>query len=294
MPDQQMRPYSIRVFVPDGDPDGLRLVERTNWTGIGVVFKRTGYKQAASRPEFDRTGIYVLVGTSEESALPMIYIGEGDPVKNRLNQHYSKKDFWDWAVFFVTKDSSLNKAHVKYLESRLLELAKAAKQSKLDNAGSSLPPTLSEVETADVDSFLLDMLSIFPLLGLSVFEKTSSSTKPRRSKMLHITAKGIKATGYEDAKGFVVTVDSEMFSGETKSIHRYISSLRNDLIEQGVVQPIGDHFIFVEDYVFSSPSTAAAIVQGRNANGREDWKTDKGVTLKELQKAAAKSEDDNV
>jgi len=129
MSDQQ-RPYSIRVFVPDGYPDGLRLVERSNWTGVGVVFKRTGYKQAASRPEFDRTGIYVLVGSSEDSTLPMIYIGEGDPVKNRLNQHYSKKDFWDWAVFFVTKDSSLNKAHVKYLESRLLELAKAAKQNE--------------------------------------------------------------------------------------------------------------------------------------------------------------------
>ena len=99
---ENQRPYSIRVFVPDGDPDGLRLVERSNWTGVGVVFKRTGYKQAASRPEFDRTGIYVLVGSSEDSTLPMIYIGEGDPVKNRLNQHYSKQDFWDWAVFFVT------------------------------------------------------------------------------------------------------------------------------------------------------------------------------------------------
>ena len=280
---ENQRPYSIRVFVPDGDPDGLRLVERSNWTGVGVVFKRTGYKQAASRPEFDRTGIYVLVGSSEDSTLPMIYIGEGDPVKNRLNQHYSKKDFWDWAVFFVTKDSSLNKAHVKHLESRLLELAKAAKQSKLDNTGSSLPPTLSEVETADVESFLYDMLSIFPLLGLSVFEKTSSNTKPRRSKTLHIKAKGISATGYEDAKGFVVLAGSEMVTEETNSIHGYMSSLRNDLKEQGVVQPNGDHFIFVEDYVFSSPSTAAAIVQGRNANGREDWKTDKGISLKQLQ-----------
>ena len=289
MPDSQQRPYSIRVFVPDGDPDGLRLVERSNWTGFGVVFKRTGYKQAASRPEFDRTGIYVLVGTSEDSALPMIYIGEGDPVKNRLNQHYSKKDFWDWAVFFVTKDNSLNKAHVKHLESRLLQLATAAKQSKLDNTGTSLPPTLSEFETADVESFLSDMLSIFPLLGLSVFEKTESSSKPRRSEMLYIKAKGIKASGYEDAKGFVVLAGSEMFPGETNSFHRYMSSLRKDLFEQGVVQRQDDHVTFAEDYVFSSPSTAAAIVQGRNANGRTDWKTEKGITLKSIQEKIIES-----
>ncbi len=293
MSEHQQRPFSIRVFVPNGDPDGLRLVERSNWTGVGVVFKRTGYKQAASRPEFDRTGIYVLVGTSDDSALPMIYIGEGDPVKNRLNQHYSKKDFWDWAVFFVTKDSSLNKAHVKHLESRLLELAKVAKQCRLDNTGSSLPPTLSEVESADVESFLLDMLGIFPLLGLNVFEKALSGTKPQRGKILHIKAKGITASGYEDAKGFVVQAGSEMYSGETKTIHGFLSSLRKDLIDQGVVERQGDRFAFVQDYAFSSPSTAAGVIQGRAANGREDWKTDKGVTLKELQKAATNSEDDD-
>ncbi|QDV43410.1 hypothetical protein Enr13x_32660 [Stieleria neptunia] len=294
MIDPQMRPYSIRIFVPDGDPDGLRLVERSNWTGVGVVFKRTGYKQAAKRTEFDRTGIYVLVGMSEDSALPTIYIGEGDPVKTRLNQHYSKKDFWDWGVFFVTKDSSLNKAHVKHLESRLLELATSAKQCRLDNTGSSLPPTLSEVETADVESFLLDTLSIFPLLGLNVFEKTQSRSKPRRNKLLHIHAKGIAATGFEDAKGFVVMTGSGMVLDETNSIHGYLSSLRKDLLEQGVVERQASQFVFVEDYAFSSPSTAAGVIQGRTANGRGDWKTESGVTLKELQEAAAETGDEDV
>lgn len=292
MPEQQQRPYSIRVFVPDGDPDGLRLVERSNWTGVGVVFKRTGYKQAASRPEFDRTGIYVLVGTSENSAMPTIYIGEGDPVKGRLNQHYSKKDFWDWAMFFVTKDSSLNKAHVKYLESRLLELAKAAKQSKLDNAGSSLPPTLSEVETADVDSFLLDMLSIFPLLGLSVFEKTESQTK-QEQEILHISAKGISARGYEDAKGFVVLVGSEMISKATASLDKYTVATRNDLMEQNVVIKDGQHYVFSQNQVFSSPSKAGAVVTGRSTNGRAEWKTKDGISLKELQDAVIADGDDD-
>ncbi|HEX7379676.1 MAG TPA: GIY-YIG nuclease family protein [Pirellulales bacterium] len=171
MPDFHQRPFSIRIFVPDGDPDGLRLVEKSNWTGVGVVFNRTNYKEVVGRLEFDKTGVYVLFGSEQDSILPTIYVGEGDPVKDRLNQHYSKKDFWDSAVFFVSKDNSLNKAHVKYLESKLLELARFAKQSKIDNAHPSWPPTLSEAETADVESFLLDMMSIFPLLGQGVIQE---------------------------------------------------------------------------------------------------------------------------
>ena len=276
------RPFSIRIFVPDGDPDGLRLVEKSNWTGIGVVFNRTGYKQVVSRSEFDRTGIYVLVGFSEESVLPTLYIGEGDPVKNRLNNHYSNKEFWDWGVFFVTKDSSLNKAHVKHLESRLLQLAKAAKQCRLNNTQTSLAPTLSEAELADVESFLLDMLNIFPLLGLGVFEKTATA-KASKKDLLYIKAKGIEASGYEDPKGFVVTAGSGMFADETPSIHNGMSNLRAELLQQEVVIKGNDGFVFAENYVFSSPSTAAGVVQGRAANGREDWKTKEGKTLKQIQ-----------
>ena len=88
MPDFQQRPFFIRVLVPTGDPDGLRIVEKSNWPGVGVVFNRTNYKEVVGRSEFDKTGVYVLVGTSDDSILPTIYVGEGDPVKNRLNQHY--------------------------------------------------------------------------------------------------------------------------------------------------------------------------------------------------------------
>src|SRR5271156_3296224 len=202
MPDFHQRPFFIRVFVPKGDPDGLRIVEKSNWPGVGVVFNRTNYKEVVGRSEFDKTGVYVLVGSSDDSTLPTIYVGEGDPVKNRLSQHYGKKDFWDWAVFFVAKDDSLNKAHVQHLEAQLLKLARVAKQCKLDNGQEPLPPTLSEADTAFIESFLQDMLSIFPLLGLGVFEKTETTKKP--TELLTIDTKGITASGYEDAKGFVV------------------------------------------------------------------------------------------
>jgi hypothetical protein len=87
MPKVQQRPFSIRMFLPDGDPDGLRMVEKSNWTGVGVVFNRTNYKEVVGRSEFEKTGVYILVGSSEGSSLPTIYVGEGDQVKNRLSQH---------------------------------------------------------------------------------------------------------------------------------------------------------------------------------------------------------------
>ena len=258
-----------------------------------MVFNRTNYKEVVGRPEFNRTGVYVLVGASEGSALPSIYVGEGDPVRDRLNQHYGKKDFWDWAVFFVTKDGSLNKAHVQRLECRLLDLAKTAKQCKLDNGNMPSPPTLSDADIADVDSFLLDMLSIFPLLGLGVFEKTEAKHRPH--DLLFIDSKGIKASGYEDAKGFVVCKGSQFVVGEVPSIHQYMSTLRKDLLEQGVIVENGLHYVLTQDQVFNSPSTAAGVILGRTANGRIEWKTKDGTTLKELQAAAAdvKDEDDD-
>lgn len=285
MPKLQQRPFSITIFVPDGDPDSLRFVEKSNWTGIGVVFNRTNYKQAVAQEEFNRTGVYVLVGSSEGSGLPTIYIGEGDPVKDRLNQHYSKKDFWDWAVFFVTKDNSLNKAHVQHLECRLLELAHAAKQCKVENSVRPLAPTLSKAQFADVESFLLDVLSIFPLLGLGVFEKTETNNKS--GELFYIESKGIKATGYEDPKGFVVVKGSQFVKEEVPSIHPYMTSLRKDLLEQGVLVPSGNAYSLTQDYVFNSPSTAAGVVQGRTANGRKDWKNKDDKTLREIQEAAA-------
>lgn len=276
-------PYSIRMFLPDGDPDGLRLIEKSNWTGLGVVFSRSGYKDALKREEFLRTGVYVLVGASEESSLPTIYIGEGDPVRPRLDSHYAKKDFWTWGVHFVTSNQSLNKAHVKYLESRLIQLAKDAKQCNLDNSNDSSKPNLSEADVADMESFIQDMLKVLPLIGLSIFEKPGQTCGAR--ELLHIKAKGIKAKGYETSRGFVVLEGSEAVIEEVPSIHQYLTSLRNDLVKKGVLQGQNGHYVFTEDYVFSSPSTAAGVVLGRSSNGRTCWKNAKGENLKAIQAA---------
>jgi hypothetical protein len=278
------RPFSIRIFLPTGDPDGLRVVEKSNWTGIGIYFKRPNFKQAAQRPEFQKTGVYILVGNPDNSSLPTLYIGEGDPVSARLTSHQSTKDFWEWAIFFTSKDNSLNKAHIKYLESRLLELAATAKQSQLDNVQSSLPPSLSEAEAADTESFLLDMLSIFPLLGLNAFEPIQPLKQPQN--LLALDRPNLKATAYEDPQGFIVRQGSLASNTETPSIHPFLSTLRQDLLKQGILaDKDGKTLQFTQNYPFTSPSTAAGIILGYPANGRIEWKDAQGKTLKELQTA---------
>jgi hypothetical protein len=127
------------------------------------------------------------------------------------------------------------------------------------------------------------------LVGLSVFEKTETTKKP--SELLQVEGKGVKASGYEDAKGFVVVKGSQLVKDEVPSIHQYMSTLRKDLVAQGVIVENGQHYVFTQDQVFNSPSTAAGVVMGRSANGRIEWKTKDGKTLKDLQEQAAVEED---
>jgi hypothetical protein len=140
-----------------------------------------------------------------------------------------------------------------------------------------------------VESFLLDMLSIFPLIGLGVFEKTVAKKSAR--ELLIIESKGIRASGYEDAKGFVICKGSQLVKEEGGSIHRFAATLRKDLLEQGVLVIEGQNLVLTQDYTFNSPSSAAGVVLGRSASGPFEWKTRNGVTLKELQAAAAETSD---
>ncbi|ACS79726.1 GIY-YIG nuclease family protein [Maridesulfovibrio salexigens] len=275
-------PFSFKIFLPEGDPDGLRIIGKSHWTGKGLVFNRSNYKESSKREEFQKTGVYILVGDAEDGTLPTIYIGEGEPVLRRLNRHYANKDFWNWGVFFVSTDNSLNKAHVKNIESQLIELAKKAKRAKLDNNVDSHAPTLSEWEQADVDSFLDDMLSVFPLLGLHAFKKTKKKSH-KKFPTLKINGSGVSAKGQDTGEGFVVFKGSQSKKFTAKSIHNYLITTRDDLINSGVLLPDGENFIFSQDYTFKSPSTAASIVLARNANGRIEWKNEQGVTLRDIQ-----------
>lgn len=279
-------PFSLRIFVADGDPDGLRLVERSNWVGKAVMFPRTLLPKIKLRAEFSQTGVYLLLGPREDGEGELLYIGEGDPVLARLQDHYAKKDFWNRAVCFSAGPGHLNKAHVQFLEARLIQLAKSAKRVPLDNANQPTEPSLSEPDKADMLVFLENMLGMLPVLGIHAFEQTVSVLAVAPKTILTCKGKGLMASGYEATQGFVVKLGSHAVGDTAPSMQQHVRGmydLRQDLIKNGVLQQNEDHFVFTQDYAFSSPSTAAAVVLGRSSNGRIEWKDASGRTLKELQ-----------
>ncbi|MBS1911698.1 MAG: GIY-YIG nuclease family protein [Bacteroidetes bacterium] len=281
------RGFSVCVFLPDGNPDGIKVVEKSNWSGCGLVVPRALFGEAKTRPELTRTGVYVLVGQAELSPLPQVYVGEGDPVRPRLEQHSREKDFWTHVVVFTSKDQNLNKAHVQHLESRLVRLAGASKRCVLDNGNVPQAPSLSEADTAAVEGFLADMMLCLPILGYGFFE--SAPAVAPRVVLLTLTAKGIKAHGFESPNGFVVRAGSmaRKEDQDAPSMHAFLKWTRADLVRQGVLVDRGATYELAQDYEFSSPSTAAGVLLGRSCNGRMQWRTADGRTLKSLQDAEA-------
>jgi len=294
---RRSRSSSLTIFLADGVPDGLRTIVKAGWIGHFIACPRSRFPEARTSEEFARTGVYVLCGPSEEGDLPTIYVGEGDPTRPRLEQHYRQKDFWTSLVLFTAKDQ-LNKAHVQYLESRLVSLARAAKRCVLDNNNDPQLPALAIADTAAMENFLEEMLLIFPLLGLTVFEVPPQPPKPPPGKppgakpgpsdtKLYLKARGIKASGYDRAEGFVVLAGSEAVGDKRclESMPPSALDVRNGLVKQGVLVPDADHFKFTQDYSLNSPSQAAAVVMGCSASGLKEWKDDQGRALKAIRVA---------
>jgi hypothetical protein len=220
--------------------------------------------------------------------LPAIYIGEGDPVRPRLEQHYGKKDFWTTLILFVSKDENMNKAHVQYLESKLVALAKEGKRCALDNVSVPQLPSLSEADTAEVEAFLDEMLLIYPLLSIDAFEKPQAA--PASVTILYLRTKGLIAKGYDAAQGFVVLAGSQVPQDAAPSIQPYQLEIRKSLISRTVLTVTDKCLVLAQDYVFDSPSTAASVMLGRSANGRVEWKDAQGVTLRKLQESASSAQ----
>ncbi|MGE0640725.1 MAG: GIY-YIG nuclease family protein [Thermoanaerobaculia bacterium] len=285
----QSEPFSLRIFVADGDPDGLRLVERSNWIGKAVIFPRPLFPKVRGREEFQQTGVYLLIGPREQGDGEQIYVGEGDPVRPRLEQHYAKKDFWTRAVFFVAGPGQLNKAHVQYLESQLIKQAAAAKRVPLENGNTPAEPTLSEADRADMNVFLGNILGMLPVLGIHAFEQSSPKVASD-GPLLKCQGKGVVASGRDTAQGFVVYSGSLATKDHTPSLAKHFPSvveLRAQLGKNGVLVEDKGMLRFTQNYTFTSPSMAASVALGRASNGRTEWKDSAGRTLKELQEAEA-------
>lgn len=172
-------PFTIRIFVPDGDPDGLRIIDRQSSPSSFFVFPRNKWDQIKSRSELTGAGVYILVGyTDSDDDLPTVYVGQADNVRNRIDQHQKGKDFWEKAVIFVS-DNKINSTHSKWLEYALVKRVIEANRSHVENGNSPNEPTISEPEKAEMQVFLSEILQTLPIAGIKAFENTEIVVKSK-------------------------------------------------------------------------------------------------------------------
>lgn len=173
-------PFSITLFSTTGDPNGIRHVDKSNWSGFGVVFAKDQLVDLKSHPSFCQAGIYILVGNAAEET---IYIGEADPLGDRLRNHKANKEGWSWGVYFVDTNHKIGKTEVQYLEYALITLAKKCDHAILLNKNNVTSPSMSPVAKATAHQFFCDMLLILPMLGISAF--TPTAIVPHHDEAVH-------------------------------------------------------------------------------------------------------------
>lgn len=278
------RPAVIRVFLAQGRADGFRMIEKSNWTGLGLVCSRADYLQVRGREEWSRPGVYLLTAQPDDVEQPRLYVGEADDVRGRVDNHVKNRDFWSTVIAFTSKDGNLNKAHVRYLEARLLALAAQADRVLLLNGTAPPVPRLSEADAAEIEGYLSEMLVVLPLVGVVAFE--SLERKASVTQRLVLTGKGAQASGDDTSEGFVVFEGSIARGDEVSSVGAGTTRLRARLVREGVLVPDKENLRLTKTFLFDSPSTAAAVLLGRTANGRVEWKDQQGRTLKQVQQAA--------
>ena len=272
---------TIKIFLIDGEPNGRLSCELSNWSGKAYKIPRIKVKECSDREDLTSTGVYLLFG-KDDVGKDQVYIGEAESILKRLHQQLSQKDFWNEAIVFISKDENLNKAHIKYLENRLHDIAKSAGRYTVDNSIVPTQSSISESDRAEMEEFIEYIKMLVNTLGHKVFDEKRDFRPKQKQELFFIkAARGAEGQGEPTSDGFVVYKSSKAAATFVNSITPNFVALRQKLMDEGVLVDRGEHFEFSDDYIFSSPSTAAAIVMGRNANGLTEWKTKNGKTLKE-------------
>jgi hypothetical protein len=293
-----MSARTLELFFIDGKPDGMLTAEVFGWTGHILVAPRTRLPDALKRKESSYTGVYILLGEKNEE--PMAYIGEGENIANRIKTHDSKKDWWTRAVLITSAANNLHKAHVQYLESKLVSEGIQAANIKFENGTNPSLPSLSEAAQANMEAFIDQLLMVLPAIRVDLFTSKAKpqkitrqavSSSEQESPIFELTLKkeGITATAILEDGEFVVQQGSLArgeYIGERSDRYSYWKQY-DKLVEQGILADKGGHKVFTVSYAFSSTSAAGAVCNGRSTAGPIAWKV-KGTrqTYKEWEAAS--------
>ncbi|MFT7899097.1 GIY-YIG nuclease family protein [Tenacibaculum ascidiaceicola] len=298
---------SIRIYLKEGSVTGIKLAEVVNLTiqALSSPRKKLSELNEFFQSQINTQGVYFLIGTDDETGKSKVYIGEGENVWERLKSHAVKKDFWSEVILFTSKDDNITKSHIKYLESRLIEITKQTERYLLENSNS---PSLNSLPLPDRDAmeeFINNIKLLNGVLGHKFLESQISHKIEKLPKPnvkidettliseedeteLNLKVKDITAKAIQTDEGIVVLAGSQV--SENPSENYGYKTLRNELIKDGTIKKTENGpFIFTKKHLFASPSAAAAVIVGYSINGRRTWKDSKGRTLSQIEKAEIKT-----
>jgi len=283
-------PKTIKIYLIDGKPDGIKTAELSNWVGKAISIPRNKLKDIKERAECNQPSIYFLFGKEdEESVLPNVYIGEAEVLWKRLITQESSKDFWQIAVAFISKDNNLTKAHIKYLESRCLEIAKLVSRCVLQNTSESALPNLSELDISEMEEYLDNLKVLLASLGYPILQEPLTRQDKDAGVLFYCEGNGAAGSGRMTNEGFIVYTGSTASSKIADSVRKRNERIIFSLLQSGHIKKISDKlFKFEKDYLFNSPSAASDFVVGHSSNGWDYWKTKQGKSLKVIEQEKLK------
>lgn len=277
-------PKTIQIFLPGGDPQGIRIAEITTRIVQAIDVPRTLLGDFFAMPESGQVALYFLVGDADGSD-PHVYIGQTGDLKNRLAKHHRDKDFWQRALVVVSRTNSLTQTHALFLEWYCLTACRQAGRYPDENGNSGSKPHTPAPLEADCLEIFDTARTLLATLGYPVFDPVAKRDEHAGDDEVFLcTGPGADGRGLYTNEGFVVLQGSVARKETVPSLGESYARQRTRLVEQGVLTDAGDRYVFQRDHLFNSPSTAAMVVMGRRANGWLEWKSSSGRTLDELKR----------
>jgi Domain of unknown function (DUF4357) len=281
-----MRPQTIQIFLPSGDPRGIRIAEITTRIVRVIEVPRNLLAEFLRTPEAKQVGIYFLIGELSDNDLPRAYVGQSGSVGDRLVSHNRSKDFWNRAFVVISITNSVTQTHALFLEWFAIEQAALVGRYSLENGNNGTRPHTPPPLEADCHEIHETAATLLATLGQPIFEYLTPTVMNKKDKdLFYCKASGADGIGLYTNEGFVVLKGSK---GRLKNVPSLSGTsderFRNKLVSDGVMSERDGAFVFARDHLFSSPSMAALALMGRTANGWVDWKNSQGETLSDLKR----------
>ena len=285
------RGKTIQIYLTDGEPTGIRTAELTTSISRAVIVPRKRVGEADKRGELRQPGLYFLFGFDDE---PRVYIGKSIDCMMRLKQHNGdpKKDFWNLAVAFITKDNSFTPTHLDFLENMAITQAKGANRFSVHNAVLPVKFPISNSMKDECADHFDAMTLLLGTLGFPVFKAVNDAVNDDSTlnQTFVIDRRGANAKGRMTDEGFVILAGSIAPVDVTSSFPDAKKAYRQKLIDKGVIEVRGDQLVFLENVLMGTPSGTSTLVLGASSNGWIEWKTQDGKTLDAATKEAKASE----